>query len=65
MERRLMRSRRHRMIAGVCGGIAEYLHADPSVVRLLWVLLSIFPGSVLLGVLAYVAAWIILPEAPA
>jgi phage shock protein C len=52
-------------IAGVCGGIAEYLDVDPTVVRLLWVALSVVPGGLVGGVLAYVLAWIIIPKSPA
>ena len=48
------------MIAGVCAGIGEYLGLDPTVIRLLWVLLTFFSGGV--GVLAYIIAWIIIPE---
>ena len=50
-------------IAGVCGGIAEYLDVDPTVVRLIWLVLSVVPGAVVLGVLAYLLAWIIIPKA--
>lgn len=60
----LERSRRNRMIAGVCGGIAEWLGWDPTVVRLLYVVISIvsvaFPG-----ILVYLLLWIIMPKAPA
>lgn len=45
------------MIAGVCGGLAEYINLDPTVVRLLWVLFS-FAGA---GILAYIVAAIIMP----
>jgi phage shock protein C len=59
----LKRSRRHRMIAGVCGGIAEWLGWDPTVVRVLYVVISIlsvaFPG-----ILVYVLLWLIMPKAP-
>jgi phage shock protein C len=58
----LRRSRRHRMIAGVCGGIAEWLGWDPTLVRALYVLASIvsvaFPG-----ILVYIILWIIVPNA--
>lgn len=64
-QRRLMRSRRTRMIAGVCGGIAEYMNVDPTIVRLLWALITIFPMSFPLGLLGYILAWIIVPEEPA
>ena len=49
------------MIAGVCTGIAEYIGLDVTVVRLLWVLLSIFAGC---GILAYIIAIIIMPRKP-
>lgn len=62
MPRRLMRSRRSRMVAGVCGGLAEYLNADPTIVRLLWALITIFPGTFPVGLLGYIVAWIIIPE---
>jgi phage shock protein C len=52
-------------IAGVCGGIAEYLDVDPTIVRLIWVALSVVPGGFIGGALAYFLAWIIVPKAPA
>ncbi len=52
-------------IAGVCGGLAEYLDVDPSIVRLVWVALSVVPGGFIGGALAYLLAWIIIPKAPA
>ncbi|GAA2558284.1 PspC domain-containing protein [Pseudonocardia hydrocarbonoxydans] len=59
---RLVRSRTDRMIAGVCGGIAEAYGLDPALVRLIVVLLTVFgAGS---GAIAYVAAWILMPDAP-
>lgn len=62
MKKRLTRSRRNRMIAGVCGGLAEYFDMDPTVVRLLYVVVSVmsvaFPG-----ILVYLILWIIMPEA--
>lgn len=59
--KRLYRSRTNRIIAGVCGGIADYTNIDPTVIRLLWLLLSLFWGS---GIIAYIIAWIIIPEEP-
>lgn len=59
----LRRSLVDRKLAGICGGIARYLDTDPVFVRVAWVILSIVPGTILLGVLAYVVAWIIVPEA--
>ncbi len=58
--RRLTRSSQHRMIAGVCGGIAEYFQLDPTVVRVAYVLISIvsvaFPG-----ILAYIILMFVMP----
>ncbi len=55
--KKLFRSSTNRMISGVCGGIAEYLNVDPTVIRLLWVIFSIFG----VGILVYIAAAIIMP----
>lgn len=59
----LLRSRKHKMIAGVCGGIAEWLGWDPTVVRVLYVMVSIvsvaFPG-----ILCYLVLWIVMPKEP-
>ena len=61
MAKKLFRSRRKRIIAGVCGGIAEYFNIDPSMVRLGLVLFGAAGGT---GILAYIVAWIIIPEGP-
>jgi phage shock protein PspC (stress-responsive transcriptional regulator) len=58
----LTRSRTDRKIAGVCGGLAEFMAVDSTAVRLLWAVLTILPGAIVLGVLAYVIAWFIIPE---
>ena len=55
----LYRSTTDRKIAGVCGGIAEYLEMDPTAVRLIFAAVSLFSG---VGILAYIAAVIIIPE---
>jgi phage shock protein C len=60
---RLYRSRDNRMIAGVCGGIAEYFNVDPVLIRAIAVLLLI-PGG-LPGFIPYVILWILVPEKPA
>ncbi|MDR3446132.1 MULTISPECIES: PspC domain-containing protein [Dyella] len=59
MEKRLHRSLTDRKIAGVCGGVAEYLGWDSTLVRLLWVVLTLLGGS---GVLIYIVLWIVMPE---
>ena len=56
---RLHRSSTNKQIAGVCGGIAEYLHVDPSIVRLITVVLVFGWGS---GLLAYIICALVLPE---
>jgi phage shock protein C len=55
---RLYRSGSNKVIAGVCGGIAEYFKIDPVIIRLIWVLLVLGYGF---GVLAYLIAWLIIP----
>lgn len=59
--KRLTRSRSDRKIAGVCGGLAEYLDVDPTVVRLIRTALTVVPGAIVLGVFAYLVAWFIIP----
>lgn len=59
MERRLYRSRTDRMLGGVCSGLGNYFGVDPSLIRLAFVLLTVFGGS---GVLLYLILWIVLPE---
>ena len=59
-EKRLLKSAVNRMICGVCGGIGEYFHIDPTVIRLSWVILSFF--SVGAGIVIYIIAAVIIPE---
>ena len=59
MDKRLYRSNEHRMIAGVCGGLAEYFDMDPTIVRLIVVAAALAAGS---GLLAYILAWIVIPQ---
>jgi phage shock protein PspC (stress-responsive transcriptional regulator) len=56
-----MRSWTDRKIAGVCGGLAEYFDLDPTLLRVVWVLLVLFAGT---GLLAYIVMWIVVPSAP-
>jgi phage shock protein C len=58
-QKRLYRSEKEKMIAGICGGIAEHLETDPTIIRLLWAVGTLFYG---IGLLAYLIAWIIIPE---
>lgn len=59
-SKKLYRSRKEKMICGVCGGIAEYFNIDPTIIRLAWVLVAL-TGS---GILVYLAAAIIIPDEP-
>ncbi|WP_088186793.1 PspC domain-containing protein [Desulfosporosinus sp. FKA] len=59
MSRRLYRSSQDRQLGGVCGGIAEYLDLDPSLVRIGALLLLLVGGT---GFLAYLVAWFIIPS---
>ncbi|HSS44559.1 MAG TPA: PspC domain-containing protein [Thermoanaerobaculia bacterium] len=61
-KRRLTRSKTHKMIAGVCGGIAEYLDVDPTVVRVLYVMVSILSAA-FPGLLAYIILLFVMPRA--
>jgi len=61
VKKKLYRSKKNKMIAGVCGGIAEYFDIDPTLVRLLGLVLVLSGGA---GVIAYIIAWIIIPEKP-
>jgi phage shock protein C len=57
--KRLYRAREGRIVAGVCAGLAAYFGVDPTLVRLAFVLVTLFGG---LGVLFYLFAWIVIPE---
>jgi phage shock protein C len=61
MKKKLYRSEKDSMIAGVCGGIAEYFDVDPTLIRLLTVIFVLLGGA---GVVAYIIAWIIIPKNP-
>ena len=60
--RKLYRSRSDRAIAGICGGLAAYFDADPTLIRLVTLLLILFGG---LSIWAYIILWIVIPEEPA
>jgi phage shock protein C len=59
--RKLYRSTSNRQLAGVCGGLAEYFNLDPTLIRVLFVILAVLGGS---GVILYIAMWIIVPKQP-
>ena len=63
MNRSLQRSKTDRMIAGVCGGIARSYGWDPTIVRILYVLISIVSAA-FPGILFYIILWVLIPEEP-
>ena len=63
MKKRLYKSRTDKVIEGVCGGIAEYINMDPTVVRVLYVVLSVM-SSGFPGILIYILLMIIMPDKP-
>ncbi len=58
-KKKLFRSVSDRKLAGVCGGLANYLGVDATIIRLIWVLFVVFGGA---GILAYLIMWLIIPE---
>ena len=60
MEKKLYRSQTNKKLAGVCGGLGEYLNVDPTVIRLIWAILCVCAG---VGLLAYLIAALVIPSA--
>ncbi len=61
-RRRLVRPRADRKIAGVCSGFSEYFDLDVALVRVMWLIIALFSGG--MAAIAYVVAWIVIPEEP-
>lgn len=61
MEKKLYRSRSDKKLCGVCGGLAKYLNMDPTIVRLIWALITIFAGA---GLIAYIVCALVIEEEP-
>ena len=61
MQKKLYRSRSNRMIAGVCAGVADYFNVDPTIVRLIFVLVGLAGGP---GLILYIIMAIVVPEEP-
>lgn len=59
--KRLYRSGKEKILGGVCGGIAEYFNVDPTIIRIIWILIVLGYGA---GIIAYIIAWIIIPKNP-
>ena len=58
--KKLYRDEKNKMLAGVCAGMARYYGKDPTLVRIIWIVLTAVTG-VILGILAYLIIWIIMP----
>jgi phage shock protein C len=59
--KKLHRSDEDRMLAGVCGGLATYFNIDPTLIRVIFIVLAVFGGS---GIILYLLLWIFIPAAP-
>ena len=55
----LARSKKNRMIAGICGGVGEYFNIDPTLIRAIFVAITVFGGF---GIVLYPLLWLIIPE---
>jgi phage shock protein C len=58
--KRLYRSKKERILGGVCAGLGEHLDVDPTVIRLIWAVITVL--SLGTGIIIYILAWIIIPE---
>ena len=59
--KRLYRSKKDRILGGVCAGLGEHLDVDPTVIRLIWAVVTVLSFGT--GIIVYILAWIIIPEA--
>ena len=61
MQKRLYRSATDKKLAGVCGGVAKYFNMDPTVIRLIWALLTLCAGA---SIWIYIICALVIPEEP-
>lgn len=61
MKKRLFRDKSNEVLAGVCAGFAKYLDIDVTIIRILWVLVTLLGGS---GIIAYIVCALVMPEEP-
>ena len=59
MEKKLYRSKTDKKLAGVCGGMAKYFGIDPTIIRLIWALATVFAFA---GLVAYIVCALVIPE---
>ncbi len=60
--KKLLRSKKDKKIAGVCGGLAAYFEIDPTIIRILWVIATIFLSAIIIGIIVYIIMAIVVPE---
>lgn len=60
--KKLLRSKKDKKIAGVCGGLAAYFEIDPTIVRILWAIATIFLSAIIIGIIVYIIMAIVVPE---
>jgi phage shock protein PspC (stress-responsive transcriptional regulator) len=58
--KQLYRSKTQRILGGICGGLGHYLDIDPTLIRVIWAVISLFTLGI--GILTYIVAWILIPE---
>ena len=63
MTKRLYKSNTNKVISGVCGGLGEYFNIDPSIIRIIWVII-VFLTAIGGGIIAYIACAVLIPNAP-
>lgn len=61
--KKLYKSKNQKMLSGVCGGIAQYFNIDPTIIRMIWALVSVFSAA-FPGIIVYIICAIIIPEEP-
>ena len=61
MQKKLYKSNKNKVFTGTCGGIGEYLNIDPTIIRLIFVIVLFFGGT---GILVYIVAALIIPNTP-
>lgn len=62
MDRKIYLSDTNKKVGGVCGGIGEYFNIDPTLIRLIWVVITLMTWGT--GIVAYLIAWAVIPQSP-
>jgi phage shock protein C len=62
VDKKIFLSETNKKIGGVCGGIGEYFNIDPTLVRLIWIVITLMTMGT--GIVAYIIAWVVIPQQP-